>query len=189
MDNYKPKMVVGTKYKKLRIPTAGTLGSVDTNQHTVEDAAFGFIVMENGAPITLDATWALNTSTPVNEGSVGAVRRQGRAEIMPGGVCINKVEFGKAARNPPQYGGGRRGLFRRREGNAQITEARRWIQCIQNDTDPIVLPEQAASSPKFWRPSMNRKDRPARLLRKVGSLKTFFQTGSFGLSRQNTARI
>ena len=37
---------------------------------TVEDAAFGFIVMENGATITLDATWALNTSTPVREGSV-----------------------------------------------------------------------------------------------------------------------
>ena len=61
MNNYKPRMVVGTKYKKLPNPDCGNpWGPWDPAQHTVEDSAFGFIVMENGATIILESSWALN---------------------------------------------------------------------------------------------------------------------------------
>ena len=41
MNNYKPKMVVGTKYKKLPNPDcANPWGGWDVNQHTVEDSVW-----------------------------------------------------------------------------------------------------------------------------------------------------
>ena len=56
MNNYKPRMVVGTTFKKLTNPDqANPWGPWDEKQHTVEDSAFGFIVMENGATIILEA--------------------------------------------------------------------------------------------------------------------------------------
>jgi len=63
MDNYKPKTVMGTVYKKLGDkPDCGNIfGPWDTDEYTVEDSAFGFIVMENGATIVLETSWALNT--------------------------------------------------------------------------------------------------------------------------------
>lgn len=35
--------------------------SWDPENFTVEDSAFGFITMENGATITLESSWALNS--------------------------------------------------------------------------------------------------------------------------------
>ena len=63
MDNYTPRMVVGTAYKKLgdQKNAGNAWGDWDPAQFTVEDAAFGFIVMENGATIVLESSWALNT--------------------------------------------------------------------------------------------------------------------------------
>lgn len=63
MDNYKPKYAVGTTYKKLndQTDTANAFGDWDPKEFTVEDSAFGFVVMENGATIILETSWALNT--------------------------------------------------------------------------------------------------------------------------------
>lgn len=63
MDNYKPKYAVGTTYKKLndQTDTANAFGEWDPKEFTVEDSAFGFVVMENGATIILESSWALNT--------------------------------------------------------------------------------------------------------------------------------
>ena len=62
MDNYKPKSVMGTTYKKLNDnPDCGNnFGPWDPSEYTVEDSAFGFITMENGATIILESSWALN---------------------------------------------------------------------------------------------------------------------------------
>ncbi len=146
MDNYKPKMVVGTKYKKLIDPDcANPWGPWDKDQHTVEDAAFGFIVMENGATITLDATWALNISAPIGEGNVVLCGDKAGAEIMPKGVAINKDEFGKLIEIRPNMAAGGAAFYDGVKETPQLTEARRWIESIKNDTDPVVLPEQACA--------------------------------------------
>ena len=62
MDNYKPKMVVGTKYKKLFYEggEGNPWGNWDPETFEVEDSAFGFITMENGATIVLESSWSLN---------------------------------------------------------------------------------------------------------------------------------
>ena len=63
MNNYKPKYCVGTAYKAHNndIEQGNDWGNWDPAKFTVESSAFGFIVMENGATISLDASWALNT--------------------------------------------------------------------------------------------------------------------------------
>ena len=62
MDNYKPKYAVGNTYRKLapNENSAHAWGPWDPKKFTVEDSAFGFITMENGATIVLESSWALN---------------------------------------------------------------------------------------------------------------------------------
>lgn len=144
MDNYKPRMVVGSKYKKLLDPNCGNpWGPWDPHEHTVEDAAFGFIVMENGATIILETSWALNTIEPVPEGSVILHGDKAGAQIKHKKMSINKDEFGKLVEIYPNMDSGGVAFYDGVEESPQIIEARRWIDAIQNDTDPIVLPEQA----------------------------------------------
>ncbi|MGB5003663.1 MAG: Gfo/Idh/MocA family oxidoreductase, partial [Lactococcus raffinolactis] len=63
MDNYKPKYVVGNAYHKLSSTknAANAWGAWDPEKFTVEDSAIGFIVMENGATIYLESSWAINS--------------------------------------------------------------------------------------------------------------------------------
>lgn len=143
LDNYKPKMVMGTKYKKILNPDcANPWGPWDKEQHTVEDAAFGFIVMENGATISLESSWALNTIEPISEGSVVLCGDKAGAQIK-NGVSINKDEFGKLVEIKPEFAAGGVAFYDGVEETPPNIEAKRWIDAINNDTDPIVLPEQA----------------------------------------------
>lgn len=143
MDNYKPKMVVGTKYKKLTNPDcANPWGPWDVNEHTVEDSAFGFIVMENGATIILESSWALNTIEPVTEGSLALCGDKAGAQIKDG-LSFNKDEFGKLVNIKPELGAGGVAFYDGVAETPQIIEAKCWIDCIINDTDPVVKPEQA----------------------------------------------
>jgi predicted dehydrogenase len=143
MDNYKPKMVVGTKYKKLTNPDcANPWGPWDEKQHTLEDAAFGFIVMENGATVTLEATWALNTIEPVPEGSVALHGDKAGAQIK-NGVAINRDEFGRLIEIRPDMTARGVAFYDGVAETPALTEARSWIDAIKNDAEPVVLPEQA----------------------------------------------
>lgn len=144
MDNYKPKMVVGTKYKKILDPNcANPWGPWDEKQHTVEDSAFGFITMENGATIILETSWAINTSRPIPEGSVALHGDKAGAEIIGQGVTVNFDEFDHLVESTPDMGAGGVAFYDGVEQTPQIIESRRWIDAIKNDTDPIVMPEQA----------------------------------------------
>ena len=109
----------------------------------MEDAAFGFIVMENGATITLDATWALNTDHPIPEGSCRLCGSKAGASIMNGEVIINKGEFGRLEEIRPDMSAGGVAFYDGVKETPPITEQRRWLDAIENDADPVVLPEQA----------------------------------------------
>ena len=143
MNNYKPRMVVGTKYKKVEHPECGNpWGGWAEGANTLEDAAFGFIVMENGATITLDATWALNTIEPIPEGSVQLCGSKAGAQIK-NGLSINKAEFDRLIEVVPDMAAGGVAFYDGVKETPGITEQRRWIDALENDTDPVVLPEQA----------------------------------------------
>ena len=58
MNNYEPAFVVGKTYRKLadKKDAANAWGPWDPEKFTVEDSAFGFITMKNGATIVLEAS-------------------------------------------------------------------------------------------------------------------------------------
>jgi len=145
MNNYKPRMVVGTKYKKVEGADQGNPwgGWGPDENTTLEDAAFGFIVMENGATITLDATWALNTDNPIPEGSCDLCGSKAGASIRPDSVVINKVEFDRQEEIIPSMKAGGVAFYDGVSATPPITEQLRWLDAVENDTDPVVLPEQA----------------------------------------------
>ena len=143
MNNYKPKMVVGTKYKKLTNPDCGNpWGPWDPAQHTLEDSAFGFITMENGATIILEASWALNTIEPVQEGSIALCGPLAGAQIK-NGLTINKDELGKLLEIKPDLSAGGVAFYDGIAETPALLEAKRWIDAIVNDTDVVVKPHEA----------------------------------------------
>ena len=144
MNNYKPRMVVGTKYKKVEHPEAGNpWGGWKEGENTLEDAAFGFIVMENGATITLEATWALNTDEPIPEGSCRLCGSKGGAAIIRDEVTMNTVDLDRQIITKPDLSAGGVAFYDGVKETPPITEQRRWYEALYNDTDPVVLPEQA----------------------------------------------
>jgi len=143
MNNYKPKAVMGSVYHKLgqKENAANAFGPWDPKKFTVEDSAFGFITMENGATIALESSWALNT-LEVDEAKVSLSGTEAGAD-MKDGLRINGEEFSKLYTRKVDLGSGGVAFYDgKAESDADI-EARLWIDCIINDTEPVVKPEEA----------------------------------------------
>ncbi len=144
MNNYKPKMVVGTTYKKMEGADQGNpWGGWPEGAHTLEDSSVAFIIMEDGSTVTLDASWAINTSNPIAEGSCMLHGTKSGAECINNVVTLNGVEFDKQYVSTPDCASAGVAFYEGADNSPQAVEARTWIDCIKNDTDPLVLPEQA----------------------------------------------
>ena len=144
MGNYKPKYCVGTTYHKLGevFPTGNAWGDWKSGDLTVEDSAFGFIVMENGATIILESSWALNILDP-REAITTLCGTAGGADMLDG-VRINGIRNGRQYVLKPDLNAG--GVaFYDGAGNEDpaVREARLWIKAVREDTEPFVTPEQA----------------------------------------------
>lgn len=143
MNNYEPKMVVGTKYKKVNNPECGNpWGGWAPGENTLEDSAFGFIVMKNGATIILESSWALNTCEPIPEGSTMLCGTDAGAQIK-NGVIINKGEFNRLIEIKPDLSSGGVAFYEGVSNNPGDIEARRWIDAVKNNGEVVVKPEQA----------------------------------------------
>ncbi|MCL6444929.1 MAG: Gfo/Idh/MocA family oxidoreductase [Alicyclobacillus sp.] len=144
MDNYKPKLVVGTTFHKLgqRENAANAWGPWDPKKFTVEDSAFGFVVMENGATIILESSWALNT-LQVDEAKTVLCGTEAGADMF-GGLRLNGEEMGRLWTKQIDLSTGGVAFY---EGSgsqrSEDLEAQTWIDAILNDKDPVVKPEQA----------------------------------------------
>ncbi|HAX72477.1 MAG TPA: oxidoreductase [Firmicutes bacterium] len=143
MDNYKPKYVVGNVYHKLgNMERPGNaFGPWDQSEFTVEDSAFGFITMENGATISLDASWALNIRE-TGEAQVTLCGTKGGAD-MKDGLQLNGHAHGKLFVNKVGLGAAGVDFFDGAGEEPHILEAQQWVDAIVNDTEPLVKPEQA----------------------------------------------
>ncbi len=144
MNNYKPKYCVGTAYHKLNKDTnqGNAWGNWDPEKFTVEDSAFGFIVMENGATIVLESAWALNTLD--YREAVTSICGTLAGGDMIDGLRINGVRNGCQYVLKPTFNASGAAYF---DGVANESpadrEERLWIEAVRNDTDPITAPEQA----------------------------------------------
>ncbi len=143
MDNYEVKSVKGSTFRKLaeQKDTGNPWGDWDPNEFTVEDSAFGFIEMKNGATIILESSWALNT-LDVGEAQTSLCGTKAGAD-MKDGLRINRIDYGKQSVLKPDMNSGGVAFFEGRRAGAEDVEARMWIDNILNDTEPMVKPEQA----------------------------------------------
>ena len=147
MDNYEPEMVVGTKYRKLADTknAANAWGPWDPEKFTVEDSAFGFVRMKNGATIYLEASWALN-SLDVNEAKTILCGDKGGADMLGknGGLRINGEKYSKLFVTEPDMSAGGVAFFDGEKVEAADVEARMWINHVLDDNAPLITkPEQA----------------------------------------------
>jgi len=144
MNNYKPKSVMGNTYKKFgsRGACGNAWGNWDPEKFTVEDSAFGFITMENGATISLEASWALNTLDAIEAKTTLCGTKAGAD--MRDGLRFNSDDMGRLNMTKPNLSFGGAAFYEGVDNSKpEQLEARLWIDAILNDTEPVVTPEQA----------------------------------------------
>ncbi len=148
MNNYKPKMVVGTSYKKMgdQTNTANAWGDWDPKEFTTEDSAFGFIVMEDGATIVLESSWALNIAEP-NEAVCLLAGTKAGADMLDRrndhDLRINRVSHGRQCIEYPNFDAGGVAFFDGASSDNSELEARGFYKAIIEDTEVPTKPEQA----------------------------------------------
>ncbi|WP_211320320.1 Gfo/Idh/MocA family protein [Tumebacillus permanentifrigoris] len=143
MNNYKPKLVVGTTHHQLgkMKNAANAWGPWDPEKFTVEDSAFGFIVMQDGATIVLESSWALN-SLQTGEAKCTLSGTKGGADML-NGLRINGEDLGRLYTREIELEGKGVDFYDGSTESAADLEARSWIRSILEDTEPVVKPEEA----------------------------------------------
>ena len=149
MDNYEPAMVVGSVFRKLadNENAANAWGSWDPKKFTVEDSAFGFIKMKNGATIVLESSWALNTLLTSEAKTILCGTKGGADMLGPEGssLRLNGERFSKMYETIPNLAASGAAFFDGETGGkAEEIEARMWIDHVKDDSKPLITkPEQA----------------------------------------------
>lgn len=151
MDNYDPETVSGSVFCKLgSLPEAvegNAFGPWDPKTYEVEDSAFGFIKMKDGATISLEASWALNVMES-REASTTLCGTKAGAEIRSGNsypvdeLYINKGENGVLIdeKMVKLHGAA---YFDAASSNPEVLEAQQWLDAILFDREPLVKPQEA----------------------------------------------
>lgn len=143
MDNYKPRSVMGSSFHKLsnRKNAGNAFGPWDPEQFKVEDSAFGFITMENGATIVLESSWALNVSE-YREAQTLLAGTEGGAD-MKDGLRLNGDRGGRLYETKVDLSAGGVAFYDGGQESESDREARLWLEAVREDKDPVVKPEQA----------------------------------------------
>ena len=99
--------------------------------------------MKNGATIMLETSWALNTAEPIEEGSCVLCGSKAGISLKNNELRINKVELGRQVVTNVDCSAGGVAFYDGASMTPAEAEARAWIDAIVNDTEQVVLPEQA----------------------------------------------
>ncbi len=143
MDNYEPEMVTGSVYRKLaeQKDTGNAWGDWDPAVYTVEDSAFGFIRMKNGATIVLESSWALNT-LDVREAQTTLCGTKAGAD-MADGLRINRVNHGRQCVEKPDLNAGGVAFYDGASANPEDVEQGIFYNAVVNGEPLTVKPRQA----------------------------------------------
>ena len=147
MDNYEPQMVVGTVYRKLggREIAANMWGSWDPKRYTVEDSAFGFVRMKNGATIYLESSWALNTLL-VDEAKTILCGTEGGADMLGSSEAplrLNGEKYSKTFETYPGLGAGKVDYYSGESADPGVAEAQSWIGYLRGENPLVTKPVEA----------------------------------------------
>ena len=144
MDNYEVESVTGKAHYKLgkRANSANAWGPWNPDEYTVEDSAFGFIRMKNGATIILESSWAINL-LDIREACCELAGTEAGADFREG-LRINGEKYSRMYVDHPDFSTGAVDYFEGvDDNNFSLVEAKQWIEAVKNDTEPCVKPEQA----------------------------------------------
>ena len=143
MDNYEVKSVKGSVYKKLgdQKDTGNAWGDWDPEKYTVEDSAFGFITMADGATIILESSWAINM-LDAKEARTTLAGTLGGAD-MNDGLRLNKADLGRLVMTKPALDAAGVDFYDGKGDDPALNEASQWIDAVLYDREPVVKPEQA----------------------------------------------
>jgi predicted dehydrogenase len=143
MDNYKPKYAVGTTYHKLNDQknTGNAWGDWKCEEFTVEDSAFGFVVMENGATIMIESSWALNSLENLEAATILSGTKAG-ADMLDG-LRINGVKNGLQYVTKPDINAGSVAFFEGASAKPEVIEQFTFINAVLGKGELTVKPEQA----------------------------------------------
>lgn len=150
MDNYEPVSVMGSVYEKLGHLPEATEGNVfgpwDPETFEVEDSAFGYIKMANGATIFLESSWALNVKES-REAATTLCGTKAGAEIINGpdmghDLIFNQTTAGALTEEKLSKTGSV-AYFSGGTDEAGAFECKQWMEAILEDKEPLVKPEQA----------------------------------------------
>ncbi len=144
MNNYEPAMVLGKTHKCLEHPEAGNIwGDNGVSTTPLEEAATAMIVMKNGATIMLETSWALNTDSPIEEGSCRLCGTRAGLSIINNELKVNQILMDRQFDTTVNLSAGGVAFYSGGDAPSPVREAQCWIDSIRNDTEPVVLPEQA----------------------------------------------
>jgi len=143
MNNYKVKSVMGNVYKAWegRTSKANAFGPWDQEEYTVEDSAFAFITMEDGATVILESSWALNT-LDTGEAQTTLCGTLAGAD-MKDGLRINGEDLDKFYTKTPALDAAGVDFYDGESDEPHVLEAKLWIEAVINDTQPLVKAEEA----------------------------------------------
>jgi len=140
MNNYEPLYAVGTVYHKLnKDKKSGNLwGDWDPEKFTVEDSAFGFIVMKNNATVILQSSWALNITDEKEAVTTLCGTKAGADMPAAGSLVINGVNNDRRYTCTPDLSTGGSGV---KDGDL---EALTFANAIRGKGKLYVQAEEAA---------------------------------------------
>jgi predicted dehydrogenase len=151
MNNYDPESVTGSVFYKLgNLPEAvegNVFGPWDPKTYEVEDSAFGYLKMKNGAAIILETSWALNVLES-KEASTTLCGTKAGAEIRSGmSYPVNELHYSRGKNgllmNESLVPGGAVAYFAGGANDPGVIEANQWLTAIIEKKSPLVKPEQA----------------------------------------------
>lgn len=155
MQNYDVKSVTGATFDKIGpVATVSEMGNDfgnwDPSKYELEDSAFGFVRMKNGALINIRCSWAMNL-IPV-EGMVRLCGTKGGIDAN-NGVVANHVIANRKVDNKIAT----RGFMPQRPRNTidrnpmvmpHEAEAKIWVDALLGEGELFVTPEQALTVTK-----------------------------------------
>lgn len=143
MNNYEPEMCVGRTFRKLvdQTQTANAWGDWDPEKFTVEDSAFAFVTMKNGAVINLESSWALNIADP-KEATFAVCGTEGGLDTYDG-LRVNYVKHNRQVIEKPDLHSGGVAFYDGDNVSPKVLDQRKWINAVEGKGELCVKPEQA----------------------------------------------
>jgi len=152
MGNYEVENVTGSVFEKLghsELAAQGNMfGAWDTEKFEVEDSAFGFIKMKNGATVFIEAAWAINMKDSREAACTLCGTKAGAEQVCgenPDGsyeLIFNETTHGKLSERKLSKSGSI-AFYSSSNDGPEFAEAKQWLEALHGKGEPLVKPEQA----------------------------------------------